>query len=440
MKKLTIGSRLVARQLIFMVLVGVIGIAGAYYANDISTVAEKLATGKPSETAGQFLQLKSMADFLTWFCLAGVLAGVFMVIGVSMPMMHKAIAQPLQRLSRRMSALAAGDTETDIPDVQRNDEIGIIANSLLELCDAVRQRGELTDKIKRSDERFADLQKNAHLLATVEEFSNGLVDTTSELDLIMSRLTDSSQTLTVSAGSAASSSSNVKTASDNAATDVAAVASASEELRQSIFEIDRQVVQATQVIGEAVAQSEQSAEKVTNLSASAQKIGDVVDQISRIAAQTNLLALNATIEAARAGEAGRGFAVVAQEVKALATQTAAATDDVSAHIAGIQNATSDSVETIENIRKKIGEIEDISSMIASAIHEQSLFTQEIARNVQSAALGTDTMSDHANNVETAVARTGHSAAALVNMIEDMDALAGKLRKRVNSLGETLKAA
>ena len=127
------------------------------------------------------------------------------------------------------------------------------------------------------------------------------------------------------------------------------------------------------------------------LSSAAQKVGDVVSLISRIAAQTNLLALNATIEAARAGEAGRGFAVVAQEVKTLATQTAKATQDISGQIAEMQEATDLSVDAIDKIQKKISEVEHISTIIASAVHEQGAATQEIARNVRSAAAGTASM-------------------------------------------------
>src|SRR5207253_10906343 len=128
--------------------------------------------------------------------------------------------------------------------------------------------------------------------------------------------------------------------------------------------------------------------RITELSSAASRIGDVVKMITAIAEQTNLLALNATIEAARAGEAGRGFAVVASEVKALASQTAKATDEIGTQIAAMQTATQDSVGAIKEIGGTIGRIAEIATTIAAAVEEQGATTQEIARNVQQAAHGT----------------------------------------------------
>ena len=208
---------------------------------------------------------------------------------------------------------------------------------------------------------------------------------------------------------ATENSSHARDASRNAASDVSSVAQASEQLLESIGEINRQVVQSTTVVQRAVEETQQSSQGMTRLAAAARRVGDVVSLISRIAAQTNLLALNATIEAARAGEAGRGFAVVAQEVKNLATQTAKATQDIADQISEMQAATNVSVDAIEMIGRKIGEVEQISTIIAAAVHEQGASTQEITRNVRSAASGAASMSTHVENVESAVHQTGASA-------------------------------
>ena len=176
------------------------------------------------------------------------------------------------------------------------------------------------------------------------------------------------------------------------------------------------------------------------LSSAAQKVGDVVSLISRIAAQTNLLALNATIEAARAGEAGRGFAVVAQEVKTLATQTAKATQDITGQITEMQQATDLSVEAIDKIQKKISEVEHISTIIAAAVHEQGAATQEIARNVRSAAAGTQSMSSHIENVVRSVGETSSNASSVAQLAHELDDIARGMTAMVESFTTAIKAA
>src|SRR5207244_308921 len=177
----------------------------------------------------------------------------------------------------------------------------------------------------------------------------------------------------------------------------------------------------------AVVKAVQTTEMVGGLTSAGEKIGDVLRLIGAIASQTNLLALNATIEAARAGEAGRGFAVVASEVKQLASQTAKATEEIGTQIASMQHATADSVAAIKAISTTINRVSEIATVIAAAVEEQGVATQEIARNVQNAAKGTIQVADNIGDVSTGAKETGSASAQVLDSAKALSAEGGRLK-------------
>ena len=187
-------------------------------------------------------------------------------------------------------------------------------------------------------------------------------------------------------------------------------------------------------------QAAQTDARINELSQAATRIGDVVALISAVAQQTNLLALNATIEAARAGEAGKGFAVVAQEVKALAAQTAKATEEISTQIASMQTATQDSVVAIKGISDTINRISEIASTIAAAVEEQGAATQEISRNVTEAAMGTTQVASNITQVNTGAAETGTASSQVLSSAQSLSNESSHLKVEVEKFLSTVRAA
>jgi methyl-accepting chemotaxis protein len=218
------------------------------------------------------------------------------------------------------------------------------------------------------------------------------------------------------------------------------VAAAADELGNSIREISEQAVQAKDIVARASEMALSANQRISQLSDSAQQIGNVVRLIRDIAEQTNLLALNATIEAARAGSAGRGFAVVASEVKALATETAKATEDISAQIGAIQVFTIEAVGAIRSISDVMGDVSQFAVGIAAAVEEQSAATQEIACNIQEAANGANELAGGMTNVTGAIRETNCSATAVLGASKALIAQASELEVAVDAFLKDVAAA
>jgi methyl-accepting chemotaxis protein len=212
---------------------------------------------------------------------------------------------------------------------------------------------------------------------------------------------------------------------------VEVAATAADELSKSIAEINRQLVRASEVVKAAALEAQSTNEDIAGLAQAAQKIDDVVKLIQSVAGQTNLLALNATIEAARAGAAGKGFAVVASEVKALAVQTAKATDDIAGQIAAVQSSTQSAVGAIGNVAARMQEIREFTAAIASSVEQQNAATREISSNVEAAALGTRSVVSVLQRVSGAIADMHSSADTVLAASEAVEKAADSLRGSVD---------
>jgi methyl-accepting chemotaxis protein len=351
----------------------------------------------------------------------------------------RSISRPLGQLGTRMRTLADGALDGEIPGIARGDEIGAMAATVQIFKDnAVRIRGleavEAEAQVRAAAERRAAMENLAN------DFERSVNSIVRSVATAAAGMQTTAQSMTATASDASARAATVGSASERSSNNVDTVAASAEELSGSVAEISRQVTQSREVARKAVSDAERTNAIVKMLSSGAEKIGEVVQLIHSIAAQTNLLALNATIEAARAGESGRGFAVVASEVKALASQTAKATEEISSQVAAMQASTSEAVVSISGITGTIAQMSEITVGISSAIEQQGAATKEIARNIQSVAAGSNEISAHIGGVSTAAAATGVAASDVLSNARELDKQSGMLRTAVDEFLTKVRAA
>jgi len=360
---------------------------------------------------------------------AGISVGIYLVQDVS---------RGIASIIKPMQALANGDLSVEVMHRGEATEIGAMADTLQVFKEALIGKKAADEAAARGAEAKIERGRRVdHITRAFEATVGEIVDTVSSA---ATQLESSAGALSTTADRSQQVSTIVAAASEEASTNVQSVAAATEELSSSITEISRQVQQSARMAADAVDQARQTNDRVGELSKAAARIGDVVELINTIAGQTNLLALNATIEAARAGDAGRGFAVVASEVKALAEQTAKATEEIGQQISGIQAATQKSVGAIRDISGTIEKLSEISAAIAAAVEEQGAATQEISRNVQQAAQGTQQVSENVVDVQRGATETGSASSMVLSAAQSLASDSERLGCEVAKFLDAVRAA
>ena len=368
---------------------------------------------------------------------ASVAIATLLGIGIAFGLV-RGITRPILAMRSAMRRIANGDLSIEVDSTDRHDEIGAMALVLRELRDQL-SRAE-SARTRQVDSQRLEAEKLVRRNAITQAFMNRMEQLATGFTSSSSAVADSATALLSTAGGTTNRANTVSGAAHEASTNVQVVAAAADLLVRSINEINDKVNQSVEVAGSASDEAQRTDRQMRNLNEAATRIGDVVSLIKGIADQTNLLALNATIEAARAGESGRGFAVVASEVKALASQTAKATEEISSKVGEIQSAMSTTVGSIGTIVTTIGNIRQLATSIAGAVEQQRTASVEIADNCQRAASGASDVSINITAVGEAAQTTGSAASDLMELAKGLMDRTQDLQQDVARFVSDLKAA
>lgn len=382
-------------------------------------------------------------SMVTILAVLGLVAGAILIFGLTY--LSRDFSRKIAEVTDGMNRLSKGDRHFEVSGHNRKDELGDMVNALelfkranRKLEAWARERAERAEEEvqlqrERERERLEAEERKASLLAevaqqferTVGEVVLKVADASSELHSTATKMAETAEETT-------ERTTRVSKDMADANSGATAAAAASDEFALSIGEISRQASTSSDLARLATDATTEADNTISALADSADQVGQIVELIQTIAQRTNLLALNASIEAARGGEAGRGFAVVASEVKELAMQTSRATEQVAEQIRAMQDTTGASVSALRSIADQVKELETTAVSIATAVDQQSVAGQDLARSIDLAARGTEKMTSHIEDVRELSLSTGAAASQVLTSANDLEEQAKTLNDQVNT--------
>ena len=376
---------------------------------------------------------------LSFIGLILAVTSIFVIGGLTAYVLIARIVRPLKRMEKNMTDLAGGNVEVEIFGADRKDEIGDMGKAveIFKQNSTEMQRME-ADRVET--ETKTQEQRRSDMLALANSFEENVGSVVDTITLTVTELEETADTLNQTADIGKGQADTVTSAAAKSSESVTIVASAAQELDASIREIATKANQSRKVSTEALTTSESAKSTMQELVDGASRVNTIVDLINDIADQTNLLALNATIEASRAGDAGKGFAVVASEVKALAQQTAKATEEIATQIGALQSTSSTAVEEIDSVNTIIANIDELTAGIADVIEEQANVTNEISQSILNAAAVTDEVTQGMQAVKGASNDTEEAATQMHSAMQVMRKENEQLNVRIQTFLGNVRAA
>lgn len=372
-------------------------------------------------------ELQADAEKKLWLIMAASLLALLLA-GAAVHYFQVRVSGRIRRATEAMTALASGSTEIDLAPFEGRDEVSDMGRALAIFRDNALARTQLESQARLDREK--ELVRQDRVESLVQRFRETAATIERALAAETRTMSETSARLIDVSGAAAEQGHAAGAASVEADDHVQAVGAAAEALTDSIRAIAGQAKATSERVTQAKVVADQATTTVGELARGTEAIGEVVALIRQVAEQTNLLALNATIEAARAGEAGRGFAVVAAEVKALASQTAHATEQISAQISGVQDGTGRAVAAIGTISDTIGEIASLADALASAVEVQDQSTRSIAGSISRATSGSATVARSLEHVTNAIDETRTEADRVQSVSDRVSQVGREMAKSV----------